>query len=109
LALDVGERTLAMAQWLVHQVVQVMAPDSVPLFLTDGFKEYMTALLAHYGHLVQPSRRRAQGPAPKPRWMPLPQLLYAQVVKQYGCGYFSSMHNRWCSAPRLESTGCWNH
>jgi hypothetical protein len=53
----------------------------VPLFLTDGFKEYATALLTHYGQWVQPARRRAQGPAPKPRWMPLPRLLYAQVLK----------------------------
>jgi len=30
---------------------------------------------------VRPSRRQDKGPAPKPRWMPLPQLLYAQVVK----------------------------
>jgi hypothetical protein len=49
--------------------------------LTDGFRDYLTALLAHYGHWVQPPRRQAQGPLPKPRWMPLPQLLYAQVIK----------------------------
>jgi hypothetical protein len=47
LTLDVGERTLAMAQRVVHQVVQVLAPDCTPLFLTDGFKEYATALLTH--------------------------------------------------------------
>ena len=70
-----------MAQRLVHQVAQVLAPDCAPLFLTDGFREYLTALLTHYGHWVQPPRRQATGPAPKPRWMPLPQLLYAQVVK----------------------------
>jgi IS1 family transposase len=81
LTLDVGDRTLAMAQRVVHQVVQVLAPGCVPLFLTDGFKEYTTALLTHYGQWVQPERRQATGPAPKPRWMPLPQLLYAQVVK----------------------------
>jgi hypothetical protein len=81
LAIDVGDRTLAMAQLLVHHVAQVVAPDCTPLFLTDGFREYMTALLTHYGHWVQPSRRQATGPTPKPRWMPLPQLLYAQVVK----------------------------
>ena len=69
----VGDRTLAMAQHVVHQVVQVLAPGCMPLFLTDGFKEYTTALLTHYGQWVQPARRRAQGPAPKPRWMPLPQ------------------------------------
>jgi hypothetical protein len=81
LTIDVGDRTLAMAQRVVHQVVEVLAPGCVPLFLTDGFKEYTTALLTHYGQGVQPARRHATGPAPKPRWMPLPQLLSAQVVK----------------------------
>jgi len=70
-----------MAQRVVHQVVQVLAPGCVPLFLTDGFKEYTTALLAHFGYWIQPARRQDKGPNPKPRWMPLPQLLYAQVVK----------------------------
>jgi hypothetical protein len=81
LAINVGDRTLAMAQRVVHSMAQVLAPDCAPLFLTDGFRAYMTALLTHYGHWVQPPRRQAQGPAPKPRWMPLSQRLYAQVVK----------------------------
>src|SRR5467141_2121253 len=70
-----------MAQRVVHQVVQVLAPDCAPLFLTDGLKEYTTALLTHFGQWVHLPRSQATGPAPKPRWMPLPQLLYAQVVK----------------------------
>ena len=37
LAIDVGDRTLAMAQRIVHHVAQVLAPDCAPLFLTDGF------------------------------------------------------------------------
>jgi len=81
LALDVGNRPLAMAQRVVHHVAQVVAPDCAPLFLTDGFREYLTALLTHSGQWVQPARRQATGPAPKPRWIPLPQLLYAHVVK----------------------------
>lgn len=72
-----------MTQCVVHQMAQVLAPDCVLLFLTDGFKKYTTALLAHFGQWVQPPRRWAQCPAPKPRWMPLPQLLYTQVVQQY--------------------------
>src|SRR5438132_1853685 len=36
LAIDVGERALALA----HRVAQVLAPDCAPLFLTDGFREY---------------------------------------------------------------------
>jgi transposase-like protein len=83
LAVDVGDRTLAMAQRLVHHVTQVLALDCAPLFLTDGFREYFTALVTHYGQWTQPERRQAKGPKPKPRWMPLPGLLYAQVVKSY--------------------------
>src|SRR5262245_43354934 len=82
LALEVGERTLALAQRLVHQVAQVLAPACVPLFLTDGFKAYLPAVLTHYGRWVQQPRRWATGPIPKPRWMPLSQLQYAQVVKK---------------------------
>ena len=77
LAIDVGNRTLAMAQRVVHHVAQVLAPDCAPLFLTDGFREYLTALLTHSGQWIQLPRRQAHGPAPKPRWMPQPQLLYA--------------------------------
>jgi IS1 family transposase len=83
LTLEVGDHTLATAQRVVHQMAQVLATDCAPLFLTDGFREYLTALLTHDGHWVQPPRRQATGPAPKPRWMPRPELLYAQVVKSY--------------------------
>jgi IS1 family transposase len=81
LTIDVGDRTLAMAQRVVHQVVQVLASGCVPLFLTDGFKEYTTALLTHFGQWLHLPRSQVTGPAPKPRWLPVPQLLYAQVVK----------------------------
>jgi predicted GTPase len=39
LTIDVGDRTLAMAQRFVQQVTQVLAPHCAPLFLTDGFRE----------------------------------------------------------------------
>ena len=79
LAVAIGSRTQAMAQRIIHQVVQVLAPGCVPLFLTDGLKEYRTALLSHFGTWVQPERRQAKGPVPKPRWRPRPELLSAQV------------------------------
>jgi hypothetical protein len=85
LAIDVGTRTLAMAPRVVPQGVQVLAPDCAPLCLTDGFTESITAFLTPYGHWVQPERQRLQGPAPKRRWMPLPQLLYAPVIKTIRC------------------------
>jgi hypothetical protein len=46
---DVGCRTLAMAQRVVHRVTRALVPGCVPLCLTDGFKEYRTAILAHFG------------------------------------------------------------
>jgi hypothetical protein len=61
----------------------VLAQGCVPLFLTDALKDYSTALLTHFGHWVQPSHQRDADPSPKPRWRPLPHLLYAQVVKSY--------------------------
>jgi IS1 family transposase len=83
LVIDVGTRTLEMAQRVVHQVVQRLAPGCVPLCFTDGLKDYGTAFLAHFGQWMQPARRRDKGPMPQPRWVPLPELLYAQVVKAY--------------------------
>jgi hypothetical protein len=80
---DVGIRTLAMAQRVVRQVTRVLAPGWVPLCLTDGLKDYSTALLTHCGYWRQPERRQTTGPMPKPRWRPLPALLYAQVVQSY--------------------------
>src|SRR5205823_9187290 len=53
----------------------------VPLLLSDGYPNYLTAIVTHFGCWVHPPRKQATGPAPKPRWMPLPQLCYAQVVK----------------------------
>jgi hypothetical protein len=81
LASEVGPRTLALAQSVVHQVVRRLAPDWVPLFWTAGFKESITALLTQCGQWGPPERRQATGPVPQPRWLPLPQLLYAQVSK----------------------------
>jgi transposase-like protein len=81
--IDVGTRTLEMAQRVGHQVVQVLAPTCIPLSLTDGLKAYGTACLTHGGSWIPSARRRDKGPLPKPRWMPLPELLSAQVVKSY--------------------------
>jgi IS1 family transposase len=81
LSVQVGARTLAMAQAVLHQIAQLLAPGCMPLFLSDGYPHYLTAIVTHFGHWVQPPRRQATGPAPKPRWRPLPALLYAQVIK----------------------------
>jgi IS1 family transposase len=81
LSVQEGNRTLAMAQAMLHQIAQLLAPGCVPLFVSDGNPNYLPAIVTHFGHWVQLPRRQGRGPAPKPRWMPLPELLYAQVVK----------------------------
>src|SRR5262249_45816257 len=63
LAIEGGARTRAMAQRLVHQVVQALAPDCVPLFLTDGFKEYLTAGLCSCGVRINRSGLSGTGRA----------------------------------------------
>jgi hypothetical protein len=49
--------------------------------LSDGNPHYLPAIVTHFGCWVQPLRRQGTGPTPKPRWLPLPELLYAQVIK----------------------------
>jgi IS1 family transposase len=83
LAIEVGPRTAEMAQRVLHHIVSVLAPGGVPAWFTDGFKGYLPAMVGHCGEWRHPERRQDKGPRRKPRWMPLPGLLYAQVVKQY--------------------------
>lgn len=39
LSIPMGDRTLAMAQCVVHHAAQLLAPDCAPLFLTEGLRE----------------------------------------------------------------------
>src|SRR5262249_35627746 len=94
LTIDVGDRTLAKAQPRVHQVAQGLEAGWGPPFLTHCSREWQTEWRTHYDRGCQPARQRAEGPAPKPRWMPLPQLLYAQVVKTVRRRRLAQVHHR---------------
>ncbi len=83
LAIEAGPRTVEMAQRVVHRVKSMLAPDCVPAWFSDGFKGYLPAIVGHFGRWIQPEHLQDKGRRRKPRWMPLPGLLYAQVVKQY--------------------------
>src|SRR4029450_1236254 len=106
LAVDVGDRTLALAQRLILQVTQVLAPDCAPLFLTDGFTEYLTPPVPPHGQWMHPEHRQAKGPRPGSRWMPLPGLLYAQVIKSYRRRRIVGVKHRviFGAAPAIESS-----
>jgi hypothetical protein len=76
-----GPRTVEMAQRVGQQVVPRLAPGGVPRWVPDGLTDYGTAFFAQGGQWMQPARCRDKGPVPQSRWVPAPELLYAQVVK----------------------------
>jgi IS1 family transposase len=90
----VGDRSLECAQRLIHMIAALLAPGCVPLFISDGWSAYGTALLTHFGHWVQMPRQHKRGASPKPRWQPLSQLQYVQVVKKRVKGRVVSVSHR---------------
>ena len=83
LAIEVGPRTLAMAQRVVHQVVSVLAPGCVPAVVQRWVQGVSPCHPGPFWYVAPARAPPGPRPRPKPRWMPLPGLLYAQVVKQY--------------------------
>jgi IS1 family transposase len=81
LAFVVGKRTQESANLLLDRVAYV-TDDHIPFFTSDQLPQYTQALLHTYGQWVQPQRKGKRGPHPKSRRLPLPDLLYAQVVKR---------------------------
>ena len=76
---DFGPRTQATAATLIAQVVARV--QTLPLFLTDGWKAYPAALLQVVGVVYRRQRRGNVGRKPKPRLVAPKDLFYAQVVK----------------------------
>jgi IS1 family transposase len=80
LGIKVGDRSLEMAQRLVHSVTRVLAPGVVPMFVTDQLAAYGKAILTHFGHWVEKTSERS-GRVLR-RWVPDEKLVYAQVKKR---------------------------
>jgi hypothetical protein len=77
--LHLGPRTQHAAHLLFHSLRQLLAPDCLPLFTSDGLKQYFYALTAHFGHWRQVRRwGRNVG-----RWQVAVGLIYGQVKKIY--------------------------
>jgi transposase-like protein len=107
LALDSGDRTIEMAQRLAHGAVEVFAPGFVPLFLTDGFKEYATAPLTHFGPGCSHLAGRLKVPPRSPVGCHCPRCSVPRWSNSIGVDAWSACATAWCSAPWPESTGCW--
>ncbi len=78
----VGDRSERNAQLLIHGLTLILAPECIPLFISDGLDAYASALLRHYGEWVNIPRRHKRGRSPKPRFCAVSGLRYAQVVKK---------------------------
>jgi hypothetical protein len=77
----VGEWPLAMAQRLGPPITRGRVPAWAPLLLPEGWRESRPARVPPDGQWVHPERRPAKGPRPRPRWLPGPGRLLAQVGK----------------------------
>jgi hypothetical protein len=75
LAWHVGGHPQADAHRLVHQVKAVLAIDCVPVFTSDGLRQYFYAMTAHFGVWVEEAGKR------KPVWQVLSSLLHGQFRK----------------------------
>jgi hypothetical protein len=76
---DFGPRTQDTTATLIAQVVARV--QTLPLFLTDGWKAYPAALLQVVGVMYRRRRRGTVGRKPQPRLVAPKDLFYAQVVK----------------------------
>ncbi len=72
--LQLGPRTQHAAHLLIHSLRQLLAPDFLPLFTSDGLHVYFSALTAHVGHWLAVSRRGRKAR----QWQVAAGLLYGQ-------------------------------
>jgi IS1 family transposase len=75
--LYLGPRTHLSAQTVMHSLRQILSPGCVPLFTSDGFNVYFSALTAHVGHWLQVGYRGRKAL----RWQVAAELISGQVKK----------------------------
>jgi len=75
----VGERNQMMAREIVAKTAKRLA--SIPLFVTDGLRFYVEALLEQYGQWIKYPPTGKRGRPRKDRLVPNEELRYAQVIK----------------------------
>ena len=94
LAVKVGLRDETLAQELVAETASRLSANCHPLWVTDGWKVYIYALLLQFHLLVYQIKRRGRGRPPNPKMIPLPSLRYAQLVKQRESGRVVGIEKR---------------
>ncbi len=98
LAWYVGRRTQADAHRLVHRVVLRLIPGCVPVFSSDGLRQYFYALTAHFGQWTLPDGKR------RPVWQVLPEFLYGQLRKIRSGYHLKYVHTKVLWGTRTQWT-----
>lgn len=75
-----GDRTQLSAHSVVHQLVQTLAQEVVPIFTSDGLALYYFALTAHFGRWIA---EELKADKIKAVWQVSSELLYGQIIKRY--------------------------
>lgn len=94
LAIYVGPRTRESADAVVEQTSERIDEDVLPLFVSDGLKLYIKALLKKYHFTKEFPRTSKRGRPRKPIQIPLLDLKYAQVVKKRKKGRVVAVEKR---------------
>jgi hypothetical protein len=94
----VGQRTQADAHRLVHRVAQRLAKECVPVFSSDGLRQYFYALTAHFGRWTPMEGKR------HPVWQVLPDFLYGQLRKIRSGYHLKYVHTRMLCGARAQWT-----
>lgn len=104
LATYVGPRTFQSALQLIQLTAAVVL--GVPIFFSDGFSCYLSALVEVYHQLKTFPRTGRPGRPKKPVKEPHPDLVYAQLVKEKKHGRLIRLTRRVrLGAERLASSG----
>ncbi len=77
--LQLGPRTQNAAHLVIHSLRQLLVPDCLPIFTSDGLNVYFYALTAHFGHWLEVSHRGRK----VRQWQVAAGLIYGQVKKSY--------------------------
>ena len=105
-AIDIGKRTLALAQRCVPHGAQGLAPEGAPLFVTDGFGEYATAVLTHSGPGGSRLGVRPQGLGPSRAGCPCRRCSMRRWARPRGGGAESTSRTGWSLARWKPSLSC---
>jgi transposase-like protein len=76
LTLTIGGRKTIHAMVFIHDLVLRLVKECIPLFTSDGLRQYFWAITAHFGRWILPPRARVL------HWEVDERLQYGQLIKK---------------------------